>query len=122
MRFRRRRIGLQSRTVRLRAEHDGEDRRFLTAAVGPSGDLALNGQDLGPGTAMVSSDGEYEWTTTIAAADVPRLVALLGGEPGSDVLDVLARYADDVQPRGSYRVEQVIRESGIPLRRHIWSG
>lgn len=111
-----------ARQVELRAERNGDDVRFLTARVDLAGDLHLSGHDLGPGTVMVSGDGEYEWTTSIAAVDVPRLVELLGGAPGEEVLDVLAGYCDDVQPRGSYRVEQVIRDSGIPVRRHVWSG
>ena len=45
----------------------------------------------GLGTAPVSDDGEYEWFETIAAAHLPRLVTLLGGADGENVLDLLAR-------------------------------
>jgi hypothetical protein len=50
------------------------------------GSLHVDGQDLGPSTAPVSHDGEYEWFTTVRAPNVRRLVELLGGHQDSDVL------------------------------------
>jgi hypothetical protein len=95
----------------LRDEQIGDDRRNLWAYVGSDGRLHIDGQDLGPGTAMVSPDGEYEWFRTIQAEDVPRLVELLGGDDGSEVLDLLeSRYSGP----GSYELERLIRESDIP--------
>ena len=79
----------ERRTVTLRQERRGDDVRWLGAFVDGAGALRVHGQDLGPGTAMVSSDGEYEWFMTVAAGDVQRLVALLGGQPGDDVLELL---------------------------------
>lgn len=102
-----------------RHERTGTDVRWLGAYVDLAGALHIDGQDLGPGTAMVSSDGEYEWFETVAAADVPRLVAALGGGPGDDVLDLLAR--DWTGPR-SYDFERILRESGIPVAITTWSG
>jgi hypothetical protein len=59
-------------------------------------DLHIDGQDLGPGTAPVSSDGEYEWFKTIRAGDVPKVVMLLGGDADDDVLNLLeARYTGE---------------------------
>jgi len=87
--------------------------------VDEAGALHIDGQDLGPGTAPVSDDGEYEWFETIAAGDVPRLVELLGGAPGADVLDVLEQ---DWTGRRSYDLERILRESDIPVKRVIWSG
>jgi hypothetical protein len=107
----------EPRKVVLRAERDGVDSRFLDAYLDERGDLHIDGQDLGPGTAPVSDDGEYEWFTTIAAADVPRLVMLLGGQPGDHILDLLEqRYSG----AGSYELERLIRESAFPLRREVW--
>ena len=78
----------------LREEQDGPDRRYLCAYLTPDGALHIDGQDLGPGTAPVSGDGEYEWFETIRPAHLPRLVELLGGAPGTDLLDLLAdRYS-----------------------------
>jgi hypothetical protein len=83
------------------------------------GALHLEGQDLGPGTAPVSTDGEYVWSHKIAAEHVPRLMELLGGEPDGDLLGLLAeRYTG----ADSYELERVIRESGVPVETFVWSG
>ncbi len=60
---------------------------------------------------------EYEWFKTIAAADVPRVVALLGGAPGDDVLDLLER---DYTGAGSYELEARLRASDIPVKLSVW--
>ncbi len=73
---------------------------------------------LGPGAAIVSSDGEYEWFRTIASADVPRVLELLGGRLDEGVLDVLERdYVGD----GSYELERLLSESDVPSTLQIWS-
>lgn len=112
--FRRRRA---SRAVTLRLEDDGEDFRRLTASVTRDGALKVEGHDLGPGTAIVSPDGEYEWVTTVAAAHVGRLVVLLGGREGDDVLDVLDVLERSYTGAGSHDFERILRESDIPVER-----
>ena len=110
---------MTGRRVSLRAERKGADSRFLDAYLDDDGALHVDGQDLGPGTGGVSSDGEYEWFRTIPASDLPRLVELLGGRPGESILDLLAsRYTG----RASYELERVIRESGIRSELGVWSG
>ncbi|MGH2720634.1 MAG: hypothetical protein ACRDJO_03395 [Actinomycetota bacterium] len=99
----------------LRSETAGPDSRYLWAYVDEMGRLHIDGQDLGPATAPVSPDGEYEWFKTIAAADVPRVVALLGGRPGEDVLDLLER---DFTGAGSYELERRLRQGTIPVEFH----
>ena len=100
----------------LRSEQSGDDARYLWAYTDDEGNLHIDGQDLGPATAPVSSDGEYEWFQTISAADVPQLLALLGGDPGSDPLDVLeAGYTG----RRSYDLERVLRTGGVRVQRYI---
>jgi len=106
------------RKVTLREERVGADVRWLGAYVDDEGALHIDGQDLGPATAMVSSDGEYEWFQKIAAGDVPRVVALLDGEPGVDVLDLLEERWTGPQ---SYELERRLRQSGIPLNLSTWS-
>jgi hypothetical protein len=59
------------RTVLLRAEQDGRNQRFLRASLNAEGALVIEGQDLGPKTALVSSDGEYEWSRTILREHIP---------------------------------------------------
>jgi hypothetical protein len=109
--------GPRPRKVTLRAERGGSDYRHLEAYLDAAGVLHIDGHDLGPGTGMVSDDGEYEWFGTIAAADVPRVVALLGGRPGDDLLDLLER---DYTGTGSYELEKRLRESDITVKRHVW--
>jgi hypothetical protein len=107
----------ERRTVTLRQERRGDDVRWLGASVDGAGALRVHGQDLGPGTAMVSSDGEYEWFMAVGAGDIDRLVALLGGRPGDDVLELLER---DWTGSRSYDFERVLRESGIPVKLFTW--
>lgn len=109
----------EGRKVTLREERDDWGYRWLGASVDEEGKLRINGHDLGPGTAMVSGDGEYEWFETIAAADVPKVVALLDGEPGADVLDVLEAHWTGAR---SYELEKRLRESGIRRDISTWSG
>ena len=108
-----------SHVVTLRDEHDGADHRHLVAYLDDEGALHIDGQDLGPGTAPVSEDGEYEWFRTIAAADLPRLAALLGAYSGESILAVLSRKYTD---RRSYGLERILRDSDIPQRLRVWSG
>lgn len=73
------------RVVTLRNEIDGPDSRHLWAHLDQEGNLHIDGQDLGPKTAIVSSDGEYEWFETIDRSDLPKLIGLLGGKPEDDI-------------------------------------
>ena len=104
--------------VMLREERSGRDWRNLWAYFDPDGALHIDGQDLGPTTASVSADGEYEWFKTIQPAHLPRLVELLGGEAGTDLLALLTeRYTG----AGSYELERILRESGIPVEVSFYS-
>jgi hypothetical protein len=100
------------RQVQLRNERNGPDSRHLWAYLDDEGNLHIDGQDLGPSTAPVSDDGEYEWFKTIKQVDVAKVVALLGGEAGDDVLDLLeSRYTGS----SSYELERRLRDSGIKI-------
>jgi hypothetical protein len=106
------------RRVMLREERTGSDQRFLWAYVSADGALHIDGQDLGPATSLASADGEYEWFQTIQPKHLPRLVEVLGGERGADVLDFLAeRYSGD----GAAEFERILRESDIPVELFGWS-
>jgi len=105
------------RQVQLRRERDGPDSRYLWAYLDEQGNLHIDGQDLGPSTAPVSDDGEYEWFKTIRAEDVPKVAMLLGGGTGDEVLDLLeARYTGE----GSYELEKRLRESDIKVELGRW--
>jgi hypothetical protein len=86
---------------------------YLDAA----GNLHLDGQDLGPGTAPVSNDSEYQYFKTIAAVDVPRVLRLLGAPADADVLELLeARWSGDV----SCELERLLRKSDIPVKLFVY--
>ncbi|MHB8328365.1 MAG: hypothetical protein ACYDD6_01845 [Acidimicrobiales bacterium] len=88
------------------------DSRYVWAYLDDGGNLHIDGQDLGPGTAPVSAEGEYEWFKTIGAEDMPKVVTLLGGVGGDDVLDLLeARYTGE----RSYELEKRLRDSDIKV-------
>ncbi len=109
----------KGRVVTLRDERKGDDYRYLGAYVDWKGALHIDGQDLGPGTAVISSDGEYEWFQIIARRHVRKVVALLEGRRGVDVLDLLEEHWTG--PR-SYELERRLRESDIPIKRFVWTG
>jgi hypothetical protein len=98
----------EQRKVVQRAERDLIDYRYLEAYLDQAGNLHIDGQDVGQGTSSVSDDGEDEWFTTIAVADVPRLLHLVGGRAGDDVLDVLEHGWTEAE---SYALEKLLRDS-----------
>jgi hypothetical protein len=81
----------------------------------------IEGQDLGPSTAPVSGDGEYEWSFTFEPEALPALSAALGATEEEDILQLLER---DYTGSGSYELERIIREteSSVPRRFSAWSG
>jgi hypothetical protein len=105
-------------TLRIREEHNGEDHRVLEVSL-DGGDLHIDGWDRGPATALISGDGEYEWWKTVAARDVPRLVELLGGAPGEQIMSLLAK--EYMGPK-SYEFERILRESDIKVEMRTWGG
>jgi hypothetical protein len=107
------------RTVSLRAEHDGQDHRHLSATLNTEGALVIEGQDLGPKTASVSSDGEYEWSRTILREHIPKLLALLDAPADADILSTLERHWTGPK---SYELESRISDSDIPSALWTWSG
>lgn len=103
----------RGRIVRLRS---GEGGRYLDAWRDADGGLHIDGQDLGPATAVVSPRGEVEWFQTIIAEDLPRLLELLDASPGADILDVLEEHWCG---EGADELESRIRSSDIPVQRHV---
>ena len=105
-------------SIELRADITGQDRRYLSATVDGEGHLVLSGQDLGPGTSLVSPDGEYEYWITVEAAHIPLLLARLGAPERSDILEVLAlTWAGE----RSYELERIIRDDDVPHRLSSYS-
>lgn len=100
--------------VSLRKDDRPDGKSFLDAFLDDQGNLHLEGQDLGPMTAGVSDDGEYEYFLEMSATDLPRLLELLGAPSGGDVL---AELASNWSGPASYELERMIDESGIPVKR-----
>lgn len=99
------------RSVTLFDEHrqDGSS-LHLSAVLKPDGKLLIEGHDMGPVTAPISPDGEYEYFYAIRAMDVPTLVVALGGTPDGDILALLEeRWVGE----NSYGLEKAIRECGV---------
>lgn len=104
------------RRVVLRDEREGRNSRHLWAYLDAEGALHINGQDLGPATAIVSDDGEYEWFQRIPSRDVPRLVVMLGGNPGDNVLDVLEQNWTGGR---AGELERLLRQSDLEIERFV---
>ena len=83
----------EERRVELWHGRDHNGTRSIWAVLLPDGRLKIEGQDLGPGVAIWGEGlSEYEWDWTVAAADVPRLVEILGGREGDDPLALLTAW------------------------------
>jgi hypothetical protein len=104
--------------VELRSERTGRDVRRLYACV-EDGHLMIGGQDLGPATASVSGDGEYEWCYIYPPESIPALAAALGGSDGEDILDLLGRTYCGSR---SYELERICRDTSDSIPRRFWSG
>lgn len=63
--------------VVLRQQRDADGTRYLEAYYAPSGDIVIEGQDLGKGVEDFFGFSEYEWVWTIKAADIPQLLNAL---------------------------------------------
>ncbi len=59
---------------------------------------------------------EYEWTWTIAKADVEAAIAALGGSPGDDLPELLAAWA---AAHGDQDPGQFLKDAGVPME--FWS-
>jgi hypothetical protein len=78
------------RRVHLRAKDD----RYFDAVLWSDGCLSIEVQDLAPPDFMGCN--EYEYGHSVAATDVPRIVAALGGSPGEDVLTLVHEHRDEI--------------------------
>jgi hypothetical protein len=109
---------MKSRTVVLREERSPKGSRSLLARIGKSGDLRIEGQDLGSSVEEFWGVGlrEYEWTITVRAAQLQQLIAALGGIDGDDVLSLLAARCSENE---RYASKDFLEERGVPVE--FWS-
>ena len=87
-----------TRRVVLRHLEGGDGLRHLEVILEESGDLRIEGQDLGSGVEQIFGSREYEWDWLVKNADVPALVRALGGSEGDDVLQLLERLYAPPEP------------------------
>ena len=88
----------------LRAEREGSDSRHLEGCIDDSGDLVLNGQDLGPEVRRVFGTNEYEYFYRISAAYKDTVLLKLLKEKFNDGM-----LFDDW-----------LKDHGIPYEFHNW--
>lgn len=99
-----------ARCIELRDIERGPDRLSLWATLTDDGDLLIEGEDVGPGTAPVTSSGEYSYSWHIPAGSLAELGQLVGLDQESDLLDHLA--AEFSGPR-SWELEGIVSRSGL---------
>jgi hypothetical protein len=82
------------------------------------GSVRIDGQDLGSAVESIMGGGirEYEWSWTIAGADVPAAIAALGGNPGGDVIGLLRRWESSNRGQDPGRF---LKDAGVPMG--FWS-
>jgi hypothetical protein len=86
--------------------------RHLEAVVAPDGSIRISGQDVSNGVIETDEFSTYEWTWLIQPGDVPRAMAVLGGEEGEEPGDVLDRWmaANPADPG------MTINQAGVPAQ------
>ena len=90
--------------------------RSVVVTLTESGDLVWSVQDVGSDVGVLRPGAtEYEWWRTVRAAYVSKLFAALGGEPGDDVVSlVAARFKSDVE------FAEFATSHGIPTEFDSW--
>ncbi len=101
----------------LRDIHDEEGVRHLAARFTESGDLVIEGQDLGDGVERFFGEGirEYEWIWTIRRGSLVALARELGVNEGAILEELGRRFSHP----SCGELEPFLKEHGIPLER--WS-
>jgi hypothetical protein len=98
---------LPIRRLTLRCEHRPDGNSFdLEATLDADGTLTLRGHNIGP----LVAHGDYEYWYTVTAEHVPALVVALGGEPGTDIIDVMQRRGSGI---AALEIRKVIEHSEI---------
>jgi hypothetical protein len=104
--------------TRLGDERNGPDSRTLDADFGENGAIEFAGIDLGPATAPVSDDGEYEYWFRVESVDAARAVEALGGEPGENLMGALRRLWTGPQ---AFRIRMTLDAAGIETHLFVYS-
>ena len=97
-----------------RVSMTAHDRLSVDAVVYDDGSLVIEGQDLGPDT---PGGDDLEYFFTIEPADVPLLVAALGGADGADPLELLEEQGAAIVMAGEMHW---LDQHQVPYRLRSW--
>jgi len=106
-------VFFEPKEVVLRDERTESDRRFLSARYKRQGDLIFEGQDLGKSVRAFWGCTEYEWTWTVKAHDIPKLMLALNAK--KVMTNIKRRFSGP----NAARVEAFLKQNEIPYL--FWS-
>ncbi len=102
-------VFFEPKEVLLRDERSKSDRRVLTARYNRKGDLVFEGQDIGERVKAFWGCTEYEWTWTVEAHDIHKLML---------ALNVRRKLLTEIQRRlsgaNASNVETFLKEGAVP--------
>lgn len=107
----------EGRTITIWHGHDHNGSRSMSATLHADGHLGIEGLDSGAAMAFFGEGvTEYEFAWSASAPEVPRIVELLGGQPGDDPLPLLQAWteANDGKDPGEF-----LRGGGVTIG--FWS-
>ena len=98
------------RYVQMRNERTESSGRTMSVSLDPDDNLEVSGDSYHPDPMPGSDSGDHEWGYKIRHSDLPELIGLLGGNPGDDIIDLLAQNFTGSR---ADEFERVVRDSGI---------
>lgn len=107
---------MADRKIVLSEVRDGNGVSARWVRLTDTGDLLIEGQDLGPGVEMFFGANEYEFARTVRAADVPALRRALHLDEEDDLLAALLERYDG---KGTSELEQFVQDADVPSE--FWS-
>lgn len=105
---------LRPNRVILRDERTEGDLRYLDASYSHTGDLVIEGQDIGNAVESVFGFREYEWTWTIARINLPKLAEALGAKA-----NLLSALESKFRGPPASHLGSFLKENEIPFE--AWS-
>ena len=101
-------------SVVLRNEHAKGNSRHLSATYSSTGNLVIQGQDIGSEVESVFGYSEYEWSWTVQSSDLPNLLTALGID--SNLLVVLKQRFSGA---AAGQLGEYLKTNDIPYE--VWS-
>ncbi len=107
----------EDREIQIWHGHDHNGTRSMSATLYADGHLGIEGQDLGEAVKFFGGDfTEYEFAWSASAPEVPRIVELLGGQPGDDPLGLLTAWCEENKGKDP---GEFLKASGVTIG--FWS-